>query len=248
MEKNIGIEFMKKTQYQYLEDSDQEKGLPQPPLERAYDETKTLIDLPKPENFQIPDKPLREIIEKRTSLRKYADQCLSMEELSYLLWCTQGVKEIVSRPATLRTVPSAGARHPFETYLLVNHVEGIPAGLYRFIATKHQLQEVSLNPHLADQMVEACLKQAQVKTSGVTFIWAADAYRTTWRYGERGYRYMLLDAGHVCQNLYLAAESIDCGVCAIAAYEDEMVNHLLDMDGENQFVIYIGTVGKRIRE
>jgi SagB-type dehydrogenase family enzyme len=84
-----------------------------------------------------------------------------------------------------------------------------------------------------------------VKKSAVTFIWVAVPYRMTWRYGERGYRYLLLDAGHVCQNLYLAAENISSGVCAIAAYHDAMFNELLGLDGENQFVIYLGTVGKK---
>jgi SagB-type dehydrogenase family enzyme len=66
-----------------------------------------------------------------------------------------------------------------------------------------------------------------------------------WRYGERGYRYMHLDAGHVCQNLYLSAESIDCGVCAIAAFQDEEINSVLGIDGEEEFVIYVATVGKK---
>ncbi len=79
----------------------------------------------------------------------------------------------------------------------------------------------------------------------MTFAWTVDSYRMTWRYGERGYRYLHLDAGHVCQNLYLAAESVDCGVCAIAAFDDEAANRLLGLDGEEQFVIYFATVGKK---
>jgi SagB-type dehydrogenase family enzyme len=83
-----------------------------------------------------------------------------------------------------------------------------------------------------------------VNTSGVTFFWVAVSERMEWRYPVRGYRYLHLDAGHVCQNLYLAAEAISCGVCAIAAFDDEKVNEALNLDGENLFVIYVATVGK----
>ena len=90
-----------------------------------------------------------------------------------------------------------------------------------------------------------CLGQEFVKRSAATFIWVCDVNRMTWRYSERGYRYAFMEAGHVCQNLYLSAESIGCGVCAIAAYDDDTMNQLLGLDGESQFVIYIATIGKK---
>ena len=95
---------------------------------------------------------------------------------------------------TLRTVPSAGARHPFETFLLLNNVEGFEAGLYRYIATKHKLQALEVTADIQDEIVKACLGQEFLKTSAATFIWVADSYRTRWRYGERGVRYLFLDA------------------------------------------------------
>jgi len=134
-----------------------------------------------------------------------------LEKLSYLLWCTQGIKEIMPGKATFRTAPSAGACHLFETTLLVNQVEGLQPELYWFLAGKHQLVKLKVEPGIADQITQACFNQEFVAKSAVTFIWIADKYRTTWRYGQRGYRYMHLDAGHVCQNLYLAAESIVAG-------------------------------------
>ena len=155
------------------------------------------------------------------------------------------MKKVLDDLATLRNVPSAGARHAFETYLLVNRVQGLHPGLYRFLAVKHKLVEVSLDPSLADKITEACLEQRFVNTSAVTFIWIAIPYRMVWRYGERGYRYLYIDVGHVCQNLYLAAEAIDCGVCAIAAFNDEAVNDVLGIDGKQQFVIYVATIGKK---
>jgi SagB-type dehydrogenase family enzyme len=204
-----------------------------------------VIDLP--DHSELPNYAidLRAAIDGRRSVRRYADRPLALEELSFLLWCTQGVKETIDTYATLRTVPSAGARHAFETYLLVNNVDGLQPGLYRFSSLSHQLLRVSSDATLAEDFVAACLGQTHVKTSAVTFLWAAVPYRMTWRYGERGYRYMHLDAGHVCQNLYLCAEAIDAGVCAIAAFDDDALNRLLHLDGKEQFVIYLATVGKK---
>lgn len=248
MSKGIGQEFMDKTKDRYAEDSDQEKGLPQPPLELEWDENAVLIDLPPAEKLEMKSMDLRKAIETRKSLRKYADTPLTVEELSYLLWCTQGVKQVVSRPATLRTVPSGGARHAFETFLLINKVEGLKPGLYRYIALSHKLMEITTEPEIAQKVTIACHEQEFIKSSAVTFIWSAVVYRMKWRYGERGYRYIHLDAGHVCQNLYLTAESIDSGVCAIGSYDDDEINNLLGLDGENQFVVYAATLGKRIND
>jgi SagB-type dehydrogenase family enzyme len=249
MKNNIGKEFMLKTTYDYLDyESDQQLGLPQPPVEVPYNETKPLLDLPDPSTCTLSETNIRNIINNRRSLRKYQDISLSLEELSYLLWNTQGIKKSLKRDdntyVTFRTVPSAGARHPFETYLLINKVEGIKPGIYRYIASQHKLLEVNCEEGIADKVVEASYGQVFIGSSAVTFIWSVDIYRTKWRYVERAYRYILLDAGHVCQNLYLAAESIDAGVCAIASYDDANLNKLLGLDGENHFVVYIGTVGK----
>lgn len=242
---NIGKEFMEKTKYQYLDETDQQKGLPQPPLELEYDSNSTIIDLPLVENIEVKKIDLREAIQERKSLRKYSDKPLTIEELSYLLWCTQGVKRIVSRPATIRTVPSAGARHSFETYLLINRVDGIKPGIYRYLAIEHKLIEINTEANIGEKVAHSCCRQMFIADSGVTFIWSTVIYRMKWRYGERGYRYVHLDAGHVCQNLYLAAQSIDSGVCAIGAFDDDELNKLIGLDGEEQFVVYLATVGKK---
>ncbi len=242
---NIGEEFIEKTKYKYLGRSDQQKGLPQPSLEKETLPEKTLIDLPDPKTFDPPDINLREVIEQRRSTRNYSKKPLTLDELSYLLWCTQGVKEVQSRNATLRTVPSAGARHAFETYLLVNNVKDLETGLYRFIATQHKLVRFDTSSDVARRVTDACLSQRFVLESAVTFIWVAVRYRMTWRYQERGYRYLNLDAGHICQNLYLASEAIECGTCAIGAYDDDQINALLNLDGIEEFVVYIASTGKK---
>ena len=243
--KGIGREFMEKTKYRYLGKSDQQKGLTQPPLETPPSEKGEIVELPDPKNFNPINVPVDKAITSRISVRSYSSQPLSLLELSYLLWSTQGVKSIHSRNATLRTVPSAGARHSFDTYLLINNVEGVKTGLYRFLALTHSIQVVDLQEGIAQKVTESCLNQRFIMSSAVTFIWVAVAYRMMWRYQERGYRYMHLDAGHVCQNLYLAAESINSGACAIGAFEDDTLNQLLGIDGKEKFVIYVATCGKK---
>lgn len=247
MPDQIGALFMEKTRHEHLTISDQQQGLPQPALQIPVDEMAVLIDLPAPGDVQVKAMDLRQAIEQRVSVRRYAARALSMSELSYLLWCTQGVKEV--RPdgyCLLRTVPSAGARHAFETYLLVNHVDGLKPGLYRFLSIEHKLLEVDLAPGIADRITRACLGQRFVQTGAVTFIWVAVVYRMAWRYGQRGYRYLHLDAGHVCQNLYLAAQSVDCGVCAIAAFDDQDLGQIVGVDGQEQFPIYLAALGKMV--
>jgi len=243
MMSSIGKEFMEKTKFQYLDRSDQSRNLPQPPLEMEYIASRTIIDLPEPENIKIKSFDLRQAIEGRRSIRKYSQEPITIEELSYLLWVTQGVVQ-VTYGATFRNVPSAGARHALETYLLINNVRDVTDGIYRFLAIEHKLVEINTDPDIADRVTQGCLGQDFIRKSAITFIWTADVYRMKWRYGERGYRYLHLDAGHACQNLYLGAGSVDCGVCAIAAFSDDQMNDILGLDGLEQFVIYVATVGK----
>jgi len=241
----IGQEFMEKTQHKHLPASGQRKGLPAPPLELPHDPSQPAIPLPPPKQLGTEPVLLRELIEARRSIRRYADGPISLEELSYLLWCTQGVKEVIPHQATLRTVPSAGARHALETYLLVRRVDELRAGLYRFLAIDHKLAEIATRAGIAEAITDACLGQAFVMTGAVSFIWTAVPYRMAWRYSQRAYRYLHLDAGHVCQNLYLAAESIGCGVCAVAAFDDEALAAALDLDGRQQFPIYLAALGRK---
>ena len=243
----IGKEFMEKTKYRYLVQSDQMKGLPPPSLELNHEISKEIIDLPDPKSETLKNVTVHEAIDNRKSIRQYSSEPMSIGEVSFLLWSTQGIKEVVQNYITLRTVPSAGARHALETYLLVNNISNVQSGLYRFLPLEYKIIREVDDSDMAERIGEACFHQNFVNTSAVTFIWTAVVYRMKWRYGERGYRYLHLDAGHVCQNLYLAAESIDCGVCAIAAFSDDDMNALLNIDGVEQFAIYIATVGKKQR-
>lgn len=241
-----GYAFVESTKYPNLSEADQNQGKPQPPFEIPLEPGAQLIDLPQPEAINLGTFDLRTAIEQRRSLRRYSTDALSLEELSYLLWLTQGIQSVnEKRGVPLRTVPSAGCRHPFETYLSINRVEGLTPGLYRFVSSTHQLAALRLDDRFNESLAAACLGQRHVATSAVTFIWAAVPYRTVWRYTERSYRYLYLDAGHVCQNLHLAAESINCGICAIGAFDDDAADALLGCTPPEMFVIYMASLGRK---
>jgi SagB-type dehydrogenase family enzyme len=244
MSKFFGNEFLRKSCYPAMGPSPHSEGQPQPPLQLEYDREAPTFELPDPQKAEVAPVTVREAVEIRRSLRRYTETPLSVPELSYLLWCTQGVKKATAN-ATLRTVPSAGARHCFETFLLINRVDGLEPGLYRYLALEHRLLPVNRDHRIRSTIVESCLGQEFVGECAAMFIWTAAASRMTWRYGERGYRYMFLDAGHVCQNLYLAAETVECGACAVGAFDDDLLNRALGLDGEEQFVVYAAALGKR---
>ncbi len=236
---------MEQTRYEFLSASDQELGLPAPPLEKAVPEDRPIIPLPRPENITVLPIDCRTAIEQRRSIRHYARDPLTMEELSFLCWSTQGINEVKAPYYTLRNVPSAGGRHAFETYLLINRVGDLQPGLYRYLAFSHSLALIDTGSGMTDRIMSACLGQAFVRSSAVTFIWSAVIYRMAWRYSERAYRLVHLDAGHACQNLYLAGEQIGCGTCAIGAFDDRQIAGVLGIDGEEEFVVYCATVGKK---
>ena len=246
MQTNAGQEFMLKTRNENLSISPQVGGqIPQPPLELPKPKGLDLIPLIAHDQIQLADISLRMAVKNRKTIRKYAETALSLDELDYLLWVSQGVKHVSNRPSTARTVPSAGARHAFETLVLVNRVDGLTPGLYRYMAIENSLVDLKASGDISKKIMAACLGQPQVTGSAVTFLWVAVVERMFWRYVERGYRYLHLDAGHVCQNLALGAEQLNCGICPIAAFDDGALNAVLGLDGEEQFVIYLATIGKK---
>jgi SagB-type dehydrogenase family enzyme len=226
-------------------ESHQRKGIPPPPLEKPHSKDSVLIELKEPEKTGFGTISLAKAIRNRESRRKFTSENLKLEELSFLLWATQGVNSVdKSRVWTKRTVPSGGARHPFETYLIINKVEGIEPGVYRYLPIEHKLVLVNGNRPLPGKISEACWDQSFVGESAVVFVWAAIPYRTEWRYSVVGYKDIAVEAGHICQNLYLACEAIGAGTCAILAYKQEAMDTLIGVDGEDEFTVYLAPVGK----
>jgi SagB-type dehydrogenase family enzyme len=228
-------------------ETDQRKGVAVPSPQKSFPQDAPLVDLMVPEDLTVGQMPLIEAIRRRRSHRRYTKQPLTLEELSFLLWATQGLSEAVTEQGeivrTYRTVPSGGARHPFETYLLVRRVEGLQPGLYRYLPVQHKLLLVDASEDLTDAVHEAARRQ-MVKTSAVVFIWTVIPYRTEWRYAMLSPKIIAQDSGHLCQNLYLACEAIGAGTCAIGAYDQAKIDPILGVDGRDEFTIYMATVGK----
>jgi SagB-type dehydrogenase family enzyme len=240
-------------------ETDQKKGMPPPPPQEPYPEHATLVDLVAPEDLTVGRMPLAEAIRRRRSRRQFIEEPLTLEELSFLLWATQGTDEDATRAfrnwfaseghiaaaratSVLRTVPSAGARHPFETYILVNRVSGLEPGLYRYLPLEHRLVFLHAGTGLAERVADAFMRWVQ--KSAVVFIWTTIPYRTEWRYAIVSHKMIAQEAGHVCQNLYLASEAIGAGACAVGAYDQAKVDAILGVDGQDEFAIYVAPVGK----
>jgi SagB-type dehydrogenase family enzyme len=226
--------------------SDQARGVPYPPLQKPVPPGDLeIIALPDPGSVELVQIDLRKLLQKRESRRTYSPGNLSLSELSFLLDATQGIKEMVGEGyATRRPVPSAGARHPFETYLAVNRVETLQPGIYRYLPLDHALLFLEVNGSLPDLLTAANLGQHFVGQSAVVFIWSCIPYRAEWRYMGHAHKNMLLDAGHICQNLYLGVEALGLGTCAIGAYDQAAVDALLDLDGEDEYAVYLAPVGR----
>jgi SagB-type dehydrogenase family enzyme len=227
--------------------SDQAKKVPYPPLQKPVPgDTPALMHLPEPGQVELRKSHLSRLLQQRQSWRRYTDQPLALEELSYLLFATQGLlTEIGDGYASRRTVPSAGARHPYETYLAVNRVEGLQPGTYRYLPFGHQLLLQSVTSQLPELLTEANLGQRFVGSAAVTFAWACVPYRAEWRYMEHAHKNMLIDVGHICQNLYLACTALGLGTCAVGAYDQAAMDAIFELDGEDEYVVYLAPVGKR---
>jgi SagB-type dehydrogenase family enzyme len=225
--------------------TDQNRGIAPPPIEKPYPEEGKRIDLLPVEEFNDLGKlDLQTAIRNRESRRSYRDSPISIKELSFLLWATQGIKEKLDAGHALRTVPSAGCRHALETYLCILNVQGLDQGIYRYLPLEHQLLFEFTEEHLANKIYEATLGQPYPAEAAVTFIWTAVPYRMEWRYGLAAHKVIAIEAGHVCQNLYLACEAIGAGTCAMAAYDQEGMDELLRIDGQDEFAIYLASVGR----
>jgi len=227
--------------------TDQSRGLPPPPLQAPCPPEAVRIDLPDGREAlaRLGRMAVGEAIARRESVRHFEATPLTLEELAALLWATQGVRRVLSPINALRSVPSAGARHAFETYLAVSRIDTLPAGLYRYLPFDGQLAQLAVDPQIGQRAAVACLGQQFVALAAVTFFWTAIPARMEWRYDLAAHKVIALDAGHVCQNLYLACESLGLGTCAIAAYDQEACDQLLGVDGDEEFTLYLAPVGRR---
>ena len=222
--------------------TDQQERLPMPPMSVCRGG----------ESVELPERdvtPFGVLLENRCSRRSYDGNSLTLEELAFLLWAAQGVKT-VNEYRTLRTAPSGGARHPLELYVFVNSVEGLKPGLYHYLALENRLERLGCRVNQADQLTYALAGQEFAGNAPVCLVWTAVPYRSEWRYDEHGHKDILLDAGHSCQNVYLACEELRLGCCALAAYDQEALDELLGLSSEPsdsreaEFAVYACCAGR----
>jgi SagB-type dehydrogenase family enzyme len=199
--------------------------------------------VPLPGEMFKGDRDWNQLLQARRSRRRFGPGLLSRQELAALLWGAQGV---TSGKGTLprRAAPSAGALYPLETYVVIEKVEELPRGLYHFDVREFHLDWLSADPH-GRAVAHAALEQSFLAEAAAIFLWSAVFRRTTGKYGSRGLRYILLEAGHACQNLLLAAEALGLAACPVAAFYDDELNDLLVLDGEEEAVLYLAAVGRK---
>ena len=197
-----------------------------------------------PRTWSLAEEHLTPLLQNRRSLRKYSTEPISLEHLAFLLWASQGITGQAGR-YLFRAAPSGGALYPVETYINAHSIEGLAAGLYHFDAEHFTLDRLTEQDE-AEAVAQGCLDQKFMAQAAVVFLWTGVFRRAMSKYGDRGMRYILLDAGHICQNVLLAAEAVGCGGCPIGAFYDNELNHLLQIDGEEESILYAASVGGRI--
>ncbi len=181
---------------------------------------------------------LEQALLKRRSVRGYRDEPLTLAELGQLLWAAQGITDL----AGFRTAPSAGALYPMEVYAVVRSVTGLATGVYRYRPSEHALERTATGNCLVE-LSQAALGQAAVRDAAVVLVLAAVYERTTQKYGERGVRYVHMEAGHVSQNVYLQAVSLGLGTVAIGAFYDEEVKKVVGL-ADNEQPLYLMPIGR----
>jgi SagB-type dehydrogenase family enzyme len=185
--------------------------------------------------------PIIEALKLRRSIRSFSPNPLSLDDLSFLLWASTGVQR-KEQGYEFRTVPSAGALYPIETYLIVNNVEDLEEALYHYNIEAHALEELKVGD-FAEEIAHAALEQKMLIKAPVVLIWTGVFERSKWKYAQRAYRYVYLDAGHIAQNLALSAISIGLGSCQVGAFFDDEINQILGVDGVDESVLYLSVVG-----
>lgn len=215
------------------------KSIPEPFKE--YKNPISRISLPEPKTSSS-DANLWKLLLKRRTRRDYiAHKTLKLNDLAALLWAIQGLTAQFD-DTFFRTAPSAGGLYPIETYLSVRAVDGLEQGIYHFRPGDFDLEFLKKGD-FSKALTEASLQQTVILGAQATLLWSGLIARGRWKYRQRSYRYIYLDAGHIAQNLYLAGEALGLGICALGAFYDDDVNKIVDLDGAKETVIYMATVG-----
>ena len=193
------------------------------------------IKLPEPEVSG--DTTIEESLAKRRSIRSYSNKALSIKDASQLLWAAQGVTSDIG----FRTAPSAGALYPLEVYLVAINIDGVDAGVYRYLPENHSIVQ-TFEGNIGNELSIAALSQPQVRDCAANIVFAANYSRITAKYGKRGIRYTNIEIGHAAQNVYLQGVALGIGTCAVGAFDDENVGQALRLS-ESEKALHILTLG-----
>ena len=196
---------------------------------------------------ELPDYslPIVDVLMKRRSIRSFSSRPVTKGELSFLLWASTGVQRR-EHGDDFRTAPSAGALYPIETYIVVNNVENLEKGLYHYNIEEHALEELELGD-FGEVLAQAALGQEMLATAPLVFIWTAIFARSKWKYRQRAYRYVYLDAGIIGENLALSATGIGFGACQIGAFFDDEINEILGVDGSMESAVLLSVTGRPLK-
>jgi SagB-type dehydrogenase family enzyme len=201
------------------------------------------IDLPEP---NLSGSTVEDAIGERRSVRTYSEGSLTMLELSQLLFAAQGVTGERGGRA-LRSAPSAGGTYPIEVYVFANRVESLDKGIYRYVPGSHTIELLKGGAY-GDSLAGACLGQSMPRTCAVSLVLTAVPQRTAARYGDRAMRYVLMEAGHVSQNVLLESTSLGLGAVPVGAFDDGRLNRLIGVDGETEVALYVNSIGRPVKE
>ncbi len=236
---DIGHRYLKETRYTRANLGEPRAAFPRAEAYKDYPAATQTVKL-NPEAGQAPQ-DLWDCLRLRRSHRRYTERPLSLDELSALVWSTQGIT-LASRNFLFRTAPSAGALYPVETYLSMQRVDGVDTGIWHLNIQNFKLELLSAGDYRRP-LVEAGLAQNFLGAASVVFLWTGILNRAMWKYRERAIRYLFLDAGHICQNLMLAATALGLGCCPVGAFFDDEVERLVSVDGREEVALYLAAVG-----
>ncbi|MFZ5447373.1 MAG: SagB/ThcOx family dehydrogenase [Thermodesulfobacteriota bacterium] len=238
-ETGISRRYLRETRYTRRGMAEKALAYPRAPLYKEYPDAAQRVSLDSESGRRSAD--FWQAVAARRSQRDYRDRPLSQEELAALLWATQGITGAMGG-YHFRASPSAGALYPVETYLAVHRVEGVAAGIWHFQVLDFALELVAAGDY-RQPLVSAGLSQGFLGSAAAVFIWTGVLNRARWKYRERAVRYLFLDAGHICQNLMLAATALGLGVCPVGAFFDEEVERLVGVDEAEEVALYLASVG-----
>ncbi|OPY35532.1 MAG: Nitroreductase family protein [Methanoregula sp. PtaU1.Bin051] len=242
--KNVGTDFIQGTRYPDYSTFDSILGIPEPSSELPVPEGATVIRLPSPGRIKVPDVPIRKAIENWEPVTYFSRSSITLKDLSFLLWCMQGVRKTGPEQPQIRNTPSSGLRYPLEIYFVAGEVDTLETGLYRYLPRSHSIVIERLGSDLPFAMGDASMNFKIVTRAAVTFLLVGVPYRSVWTLGNRGYRSVLIEAGHTCQALIMASACIGYQVQPSDLFNDERILQVANLDPETQWPVYIAAVGR----